>query len=170
MDLQEIKQYFGEKNILFEKNKIIESKLNEKEKEILFSIGLPNYNGYAGDYIMIPKLEMIEGRYIQFSTRRGDEKEYFRYIDFKTKNIVFKFYSKEYNYLNKDLESYLRYIYTDQKFFDDFVVSDFFGDYDDPRNREKYAKELERQFLAINDDVKKGSWSALIEEMGYGLV
>lgn len=167
MELQEIKKYFGNNMVLFENNNIT-SKLSEKEKEILFQIGLPNYNGYAGTYIMLPKMELIDNRYLKFATRKGDESEYSEYIDLETKNIVFRFYSEKYNYLNSNLETYLKYLYAISFFSRNIKNQQKLGDYFG--NSEKYAKELEKRLLKINDDVKKGSWSALIEEMSYGLV
>ena len=167
MDLQEIKNYFGDKMVLFNKNSDIDHLLNAKEKEILFKIGIPNYNLY-GQHVMLKDIELINERYLKFGTREHDENDFFLFIDTKNHNIVFKFLGDEYNFLNTDLESYLMYIYLYKIFAKEIKIPQKLGPYYE--NHEKYALELAKQFLTINEDFKKGAWSNLIEEMGYGVI
>lgn len=166
MELQIIKQFFGTKMIVF--NNITEARLTNIEKDILFNIGLPNYNGYGGSYVMLPKLSIISGRYLKFATRKGDEKEFSEFLDLDTHQIVFKFFSEEYNLLNTSLEAYLNYLYIYKKNFKEVIDPEKFGSYE--LNHQKYADELKKKLLEYNDDVLKGTWSALIEEMGYGVI
>ena len=168
MDLQLIKQYFSNKIVVFNHSSTIDYKLTTKEKEIFYQIGLPNYGGYGGSYIMLKDLSLIDNRYIKFATRKGDEKDYFRFLDTETHKVVFKFYSNEYHVMNSSLEAYLNYIYIDDFFFNNVIDPEIFGNYE--LNHQKYADELKKKLLEYNDVVLKGTWSAMIEEMGYGVV
>jgi hypothetical protein len=168
MNLQEIKTYFEDRMVTFPEIASID--LTETQKMIFYTIGLPNYGGYGGHYKMLDKLDLIENRYLKFGTRENDEDTYFEYLDLKTGNIVFKFLDNEYNLLNTNLESYLVYVYIYMKFAKEVKWPQKFGAYYENKNYKKYAIELNRRFLEWNDDVKKGTWSGLIEEMSYGVI
>lgn len=89
--LDEIKAYFGANCKIFPHiETMIDSKLSATTKKVLYEIGLPNYKGYAGDYIMLEKLKLIDKQYLQFATRDLDEDSYKRCIDLKTGKVVFK--------------------------------------------------------------------------------
>ncbi len=167
MDLQIIKDYFEDRIVTFAELNI---ELTSKQAEILYTIGLPNYSGYGGTYKILDKLELINNRYLKFATREEDEETYFEFLDLKTGHVVFQFLDKEYNLLNTSLESYLIYIYIYETFWDEVIETELYGIYEENENHQKYADELNRRFLEWNDDVEKGSWSALIEEMGYGVI
>lgn len=175
--LKEIKEYFGENLKTYPKiDARVDNKLSSITKKILYEIGLPNYHGYGGDYIMLDKLQLLEGQYLQFATRDFDEEYYKECIDLNTGKIVFnlKFdYARtkgdeEYHIINSDLESYLMYTYIYDKFRKEVKISEKLGDYDE--NHSKYAEELKRQLLEINNDVNFGSWADLIEEMDLGVI
>lgn len=175
--LEEIKAYFGDSCKTFPKAETgIDSKLSDKTKKILYEIGIPNYKGYGGDYVMLNELRIIDNQYLQFATRDFDEEYYKECIDLKTGKVVFnlKFdyarYDGDENYhvLNSDLESYLMYIYIYRRFVDEFVMTDKLGDYYE--NHSKYSKELKKRLLQINKDVNDGDWANLIEEMDLGVI
>ena len=166
MDLQNIRQFFGTRMVIF--NTIAEHRLTPVEKDILFNIGMPDYNGYGGTYLMQSNLSIIDGHYLKFATRKGDETEYSEFIDLQNHKIVFRFYSEEFSFLNSNLEAYLNYLYIYEKNFTEVIDPEKFGNYE--LNHQKYADELKKRLLQYNDDVLKGSWSALIEEMGYGVI
>ncbi len=177
LKLEELKEYFGNSCKTFPKaDTTIDNKLSSTTKEILYEIGLPNYHGYGGDYIMLDKLQIIDGQYLQFATRDFDEEYYRRCIDLNSGKIVFnlKFdYARIkgdeiYHVLNSDLESYVKYIYVYDKFRKETLMPEKLGDYDEEHS--KYAKELKKQLLQINNDVNFGSWADLIEEMDLGVI
>ena len=161
MNLEEIKTYFGERMVTFPETQV---NLNETQSNILYNIGLPNYNGYGGTYIMLDKLELIDNRYLKFATRKGDENTYFRFLDTVTGHVVYKSFDSNYALINTSLENYLIYIFKKVK------LPQKLGLYYENDNHQKYANELKKRFLEHNDDVEKGSWFSLIEEMGYGII
>lgn len=176
-NLEEIKNYFGSAMKTFPKTTTaIENKLSDKAKKILYEIGLPNYHGYGGDYIMLDKLSLVENKYLQFATRDFDEEYYKECIDLHTGEVVFNLQfdyarvkgDEKYHILNTDVETYLQYIYIYDRFRKEIKIPEKLGDYDDYHS--KYAKELKRQLLEINNDVNAGSWSNLIEEMDLGVI
>lgn len=169
--LEKIKDYFGEQCKIFPKLTTVDAKLSAKTKQILYEIGLPDYKGYAGDYIMLDKLQIIDNKYLQFATRVFDEDFYKRCIDLETGQIVFNLSydgNKDYHILNSNLEAYLNYVYIDNIFHKEITIPQKLGDYH--KNHSKYAKELKRQFLDKNKDVNTGSWADLIEEMNLGVI
>lgn len=175
--IEEVKDYFGNTLKTFPKvETAINDKLSATTKKILYEIGLPNYHGYGGDYIMLDNLQLVDKQYLQFATRDFDEEYYKRCIDLNTGKVVFnlKFdYARKegdetYHILNSDLETYLKYIYIYDKFRNEVKIHEKLGAYDD--NHSKYAKELKKQLLNINSDVNFGSWADLIEEMDLGVI
>ncbi|MCG3165572.1 MAG: hypothetical protein POELPBGB_01340 [Bacteroidia bacterium] len=175
--LEEIKVYFGDACKTFPKTeKEIESKLTLETQKILYEIGLPNYKGYGGDYIMLEKLQLIDNQYLQFATRDFDEEYYKQCIDLKTGKVVFNLrfdYARsdgdeKYYVLNSDLESYLRYVFVFRKYMDEIELPQKLGDYSE--NHSKYSKELKTRLLKINNDVNAGFWANLIEEMDLGVI
>ncbi len=168
ISLQTVRDHFRDRLKVFPETTSIQ--LSDKQAEILHTIGLPNYKGYGGTYIMLNTLELIDNRYLKFATREDDEDTYFEFLDLKTGHVVFQFLDKEYNLLNTSLESYLIYIYIYMRFAKEVKLPQTLGIYQENENHQKYADELNRRFLEWNDDVEKGSWSALIEEMGYGVI
>ena len=176
MNLEEIKAYFGEECKVFPNMEEVEGKLSVKTKKILYEIGLPNYKGYGGEYIMLDKLQLIDNKYLQFATRILDEDYYKECIDLETGKVVFnlKFDYTRYDgdeiyyVLNFDLESYLKYIYIDIIFHKEVRIPQKLGNY--YKHHSKYAKELKSRLLKINNDVNNGSWADLIEEMDLGVI
>lgn len=171
MTLEAIKNFFGEKCKVFQEAKTVENKLSSKTKQILHEIGLPDYEGYGGSYIMLDKLELIDNKYLKYGTRKGDEEYYSECIDTETGKIVFNLSydgNNDYYTLNSDLESYLNYVYVYVKFKLEVKIPQKLGEYH--KNHSKYAKELKNQLLKINNDVNEGSWADLIEEMDLGVI
>lgn len=177
IQLEEIKEYFGDAIKIFPKaGAAIDDKLSQTTKQILYEIGLPDYHGYGGDYVMLDKLQLIENQYLQFATRDFDEEYYKECVDLNTGKVVFnlKFdYARTkgdeiFHVLNSDLESYLKYVYIFDRYRKDIEIPEKLGDYDNEHS--KYAKELKRQLLNINNDVNSGSWADLIEEMELGVI
>ena len=167
MNLQDIKEYFGERMVTFPETNV---ELSAKQREILYTIGLPNYNGYGGTYKMLDALTLIDNRYLKFATREDDEDTYFEFLDTKTGHVFFRSFDSDYRLLNTSLESYLIYIYIYIRFTKEIKLPQILGKYSENDNHEKYAKELNRRLLEWNDDVEKGAWFSLIEEMGYGVI
>jgi len=170
--LEEIKEYFGKECKTFPEVTEVNDSLSEKTKYILYKIGVPNYSGYGGDYITLDKLQIINGRYLKYATRKGDEEYYSECIDLVTGKIVFNLNyegdDNEFHILNSNLEFFLKYTYTDVKFRDEIKIPQKLGDYS--KNHSKYAEELKKQLLQINNDVEQGSWADLIEEMDLGVI
>ncbi|THD32147.1 hypothetical protein [uncultured Flavobacterium sp.] len=170
--LEEIKEYFGEECKTFPEVTEVNDRLSEKTKYILYEIGLPSYSGYGGDYIMLDRLQVINNRYLKYGTRRGDLAHYSECIDMFTSEIVFNLNyegdNDEYHVLNTDLESSLKYVYVYVRFRAEIKIPQKFGEY--YKNHSQYAKELKRQLLQINDDVKNETWANLIEEMDLGVI
>lgn len=170
--LEEIKEYFGNSCKIFPKSDIaIYSKLSSKTKTILYEVGIPNYKGYGGEYIVLDKLRLIDNKYLQFAKESFFE-NYLRCIDLETGNIfninTYPDNSIEKYTINSDLESYLKYVYIYDRFRKEIKIPEELGDYDE--NHSKYAKELKKRLLQVNNDVNDGSWANLIEEMDLGVI
>lgn len=169
--LQTIKEYFDGGCKTFAKLAVADAKLSAETKRILYEIGIPNHKGYAGDYVMLDALQLVDSNYLQFATRDFDEDFFRECIDLKTGKVVFNLSydgNKDYHFVNTDLESYLRYVYTYAKYMNEIEIPQKLGDY--RKSYSKYAKELNKQFLAINKDVATGFWADLIEEMDLGVI
>lgn len=180
-EIDVIKNQFAERLKTFDKNKVNFNLygLSEADLQILFEIGIPKYNGYGGEYIPVENLTLEEGKYLKIYTRKGEEKTYSEYINVNSNEIVFKNdynEKKQYFYLNKNLESYLKYLQVYENYRDNYVITEKLGSYwgtkDEEPNHEKYAAELKHRFLEINDDVNKSTagWGMLIEEMDLGVI
>lgn len=169
--LEEIKEYFGDQCKTVPKSSNLDSKLSAKTKEILYEVGMPNFKGYGGEYIILDKLELTDNKYLKFSKESFFE-NYARYIDLETNNIIninsYPDGSTEKFIINSDLESYLQYIYIYIKYMNEIEIPEKLGDYDE--NHSEYAKELKKQLLTVNSDVNTGSWADLIEEMDLGVI
>lgn len=170
--LEEIKTYFGDSCKTFPKAETgIDSKLSNKTKKILYEIGIPNYKGYGGEYIVSDKLQLINNKYLQFANESFFE-NYLRCIDLETGNIIninsYPDNSTEKYIINSDLESYLKYVYTYTRYMQEVEIPEKLGEYDE--NHSKYAKELKSRFLKVNNDVNDTSWWELIEEMDLGVI
>lgn len=170
--LEEIKEYFGEECKTFPEVTEVNDRLSEKTKQILYKIGLPNYSGYGGDYVMLDRLQIINNRYLKYGSRKGDGECYSECIDMFTGKVVFNLNyegdNNEYHVLNTDLESNLKYVYIYARFRTEIKIPQKLGFY--YKNHSQYAKELKRQLLQINDDVKNECWANLIEEMDLGVI
>lgn len=170
-ELVEIKEYFGEHCKTFPKLSDIDSKLSSKTKKILYEVGMPNYKGYGGEYKCLDKLQLLNNQYVLFAQESFFENQK-RYIDLETGNIInintFPDGSESKYIVNSDLESYFRYIYIYDRFRKEVKIPEKLGDYDE--NHSKYAKELKKQFLKVNNDVNDTSWWELIEEMDLGVI
>ncbi|MCL1677375.1 hypothetical protein M2T84_17615, partial [Elizabethkingia meningoseptica] len=116
-----------------------------------FEIGLPKYQGYGGVYVPMDNLILEDGKYMKIYTREGQENIYSEYINVYNHEVVFKNdYNdkKQYFYLNKDLESYLKYL----QLYEDFRLNvkipeklgSYWGTLEEDGNHEQYAAELKR--------------------------
>lgn len=179
-EIETIKNQFSDRLQIFDKSKVTCSLfgLSETDEKILFEIGLPNYKGYLGDFIKVDNLTLEDGKYMKIYTKKGQENTFGRYININSNEIVYKSSfdkNNKYHFLNKNLESYLKYIQVDEDFHQNVKIPEKLGSYwgtkEEEGNHEKYASELKRRFLEINDDVNKSEyWSFLIEEMDLGVI
>ncbi|AIL44120.1 hypothetical protein [Elizabethkingia anophelis] len=180
-EIELIKNQFSDRLHVYDKNKITASLygLTDTDKKILFEIGLPKYHGYGGIYVPVDNLILEDGKYLKIYTREGQENTYSEYINVYNHEVVFKNdYNdkKQYFYLNKDIESYLKYT----QLYEDFRLNvkipeklgSYWGSLQEGGNHEQYAAELKRRFLEVNNDVEKSieGWGMLIEEMDLGVI
>lgn len=171
IELTEIKDFFAERCKKFSKSERIENKLNKEEIEILFNIGLPNYAWYGGNYIILEKLDFNDNK-LFFATREYWEDSYKQYLNLYDKKVYFQIEypdnSIETHVINTDLQSYFRYLYLYERYVEDIEKPEKLGNYYE--HHEKYAKELKKRLLSINNDVNKGVWSEFIEEIYLGIM
>ncbi|EOR28287.1 hypothetical protein L100_17160, partial [Elizabethkingia meningoseptica ATCC 13253 = NBRC 12535] len=111
-------------------------------------------------------------------TREGQENNYNEYINVYSHEVVFKNTiggNTNYFFINKDLESYLKYL----QLYEDFRLNvkipeklgSYWGTLEEDGNHEQYAAELKRRFLEVNNDVERSHvWAPLIEEMDLGVI
>ena len=167
MDLQKIKNYFGEQMTVFPEAEV---ELSETQANILYDIGIPSYN-ISYKYVCYNKLTLESNRYLKLGTREEDKDSYSTCLDLQTGKVVFRFLNNEYNLLNTSLENYLICIYIYDKYWNEVEKPQIYGPYINNENHKKYSAELKRRLLEHNNDVNEGTpWSSLIEEMEHGVI
>ncbi|KIC03722.1 hypothetical protein [Flavobacterium sp. JRM] len=173
MNLTEIQEYFSNSLVLFANNDIINQSLSKETADILYKIGLPNHNTFGGDYEFFGNVELLDERYLKIGTKNTFINELFGLcIDIKTQKIIGRTHYREgirtYT-INKNLKTYLEYIYTYTRFRKEVKIPRKLGAYH--LHHEKYALELKNRLMAIDkDDVNTDFWYSSIGEMELGVV
>ncbi|MFB9079010.1 hypothetical protein ACFFLS_10070 [Flavobacterium procerum] len=173
MNLLEIQEYFSNNLVKFEDNVLINN-LSKETTDILYQIGLPNHHTFGGDYEFFGNVELLDGKYLKLGTKNTFINEPFGLcIDIETQAIIGRT-----NYrtegirtytINKNLKTYLEYIYTDIRFRDEVILPQILGQY--YQNTEKYAKELKNRLMLIDkDDINTNFWHSSIGEMELGVI
>ncbi|AQX11483.1 MULTISPECIES: hypothetical protein [Elizabethkingia] len=179
-EIELIKDQFSDRLHIYDRNKVTGSLygLTDTDRKILFEIGLPKYQGYGGVYVPMDNLILEDGKYMKIYTREGQENNYNEYINVYNHEVVFKNTiggNTNYFFINKDLESYLKYL----QLYEDFRLNvkipeklgSYWGTLEEDGNHEQYAVELKRRFLEVNNDVERSHvWAPLIEEMDLGVI
>ncbi|MCD0475721.1 hypothetical protein LPB87_15085 [Flavobacterium sp. EDS] len=173
MNLTEIQKYFSSSLVLFENNDIINQSLSKDTVDILYKIGLPNHNTFGGDYEFFGNVELLDGKYLKIGTKNTYINELFGLcIDIETQQIIGRTHYREgirtYT-INKNLKTYLEYIYIYTRFRKEVKIPQTLGEYH--LHYEKYAQELKNRLMTIDkDDVNTDFWHSSIEEMESGVI
>lgn len=185
--LKYLADYFGDRLKPFsitDEIKAILPKLSPINKFVLFELGLPEYDGHGGKYLLLPNLKIYKNRYFRFYTREYVQEYYTECIDLESNNAMYimKIGSSEtIGYINIDLEAYLSYIMELEKFDEEYIIPEKLGDYDNPKNSRMYAAALKKKFIEVDnrlypDQVKEygfeksDAWLQLFYEMDAGAI
>jgi len=173
MNLTEIQEYFSGNLVVFENNDIINQFLSEETADILYKVGLPNHNTFGGDYEFFGNVELLDGKYLKIGTKNTYINELFGLcIDIETQKIIGRTHYREgirtYS-INKNLKTYLKYIYSYERFRKEVKIPQTLGEYH--LHHEKYALELKNRLMAVDkDDVNTDFWYSSIGEMELGVI
>ncbi|TDX11192.1 hypothetical protein [Flavobacterium sp. S87F.05.LMB.W.Kidney.N] len=172
MSLTEIQKYYSDSLVKFKDSNLIDG-LSKETTYILYQIGLPNHHTFGGDYEFFGNVELLDNKYLKFGTKNTFFNEPFALcIDIKTEKIIGRtHYSEEiltYT-INKDLKTYLEYIYTFTRFHHEIKIPQTLGEY--YLNHKKYAHELKNRLISVEkNDVNTDFWHSSIEEMELGFI
>ncbi|MGV3598270.1 MAG: hypothetical protein ACO1PI_10415 [Bacteroidota bacterium] len=175
-NLNSIKDYFGDrlKNYRQEEFDLkIVSQLSETNREILFNVGLPVYNGLGGKYEPILTPSLLKDKYLSLYTINGKPWNNVS-LDLETNMLMYlndiygsMLTSRKYN---KNLKIHLEYILEFENFHKKIISKEVFGPYDYENNHEKYSEVLKNQFKTISNDYEEGTWFVLLLEMKEGII
>ncbi|WP_276380948.1 hypothetical protein [Flavobacterium sp. H4147] len=171
MDLTEIQNFFSNNLVKFENNVLINN-LSKETANILYKIGLPNHNTFGGDYEFFGNVELLDEKYLKIGTKNTFINEPFGLcIDIETQAIIGRTHYRTEGIrtytINKDLKTYLEYIYIDIRFRDEVILPQILGEY--YQNAEKYAQELKNRLITVDkDDIYTDFWYSSINEMEMG--
>lgn len=172
MNLEEIQKYYADTLVKFANSTLINS-LSKETAYILYQIGLPNHHTFGGDYEFFENVELLDDKYLKIGTKNSFFNEPFALcIDIKTENIIGRTHYSEgiltYT-INKDLKTYLEYIYTFTRFHREIKIPQTLGDY--YLNHEKYAQDLKNKLMTVDkNDVNTDFWHSSIQEMELGFI
>lgn len=179
--------YFGERLKPFsitDEVKEILPKLSPINKEILFELGIPEYEGHGGRYLLLPNLKIYKNRYLCFYTREYVQEYFKECVDIETNNALYIMNiggTEDIGYINIDLEAYLNYIMVFEKFHEEYIIPDKLGNYNIPKNSRVYAATLKKKFMEVDNRLypnqakkygfeRSDAWLQLFYEMDAGAI
>ncbi len=174
MKLTEIQEYYSGNLIIFANNYLINKYLSKETVNILYKIGLPNHNTFGGDYEFLENIELLDEKYLKIGTKNTFFNEPFGLcIDIETQAIIGRTHYRTEGIrtytINKDLKTYLEYIYVFTRFNREIKIPQILGEYH--LYHEKYALELKNRLMLIDkDDINTDFWHSSIGEMELGVI
>jgi hypothetical protein len=160
--LSEIKNYFGVKMATPNRNATVEVQLTQKEKQILFDIGLPEVNTGGGvDSLIFNDLSIYKDIYIPIYKSSLTPDDLWICLNTDTHEIASVSFG-EIQEQPLSLESFLFYIYIYNKFIDEEEIQNNYP------NDEDFTSELERRFSEHSQAYKESYWVGVLWELKNG--
>jgi len=161
--LNNIKNYFGTKMVVPNRNASVEAFLTQKEKQILFSIGLPEVNTGGGvDSLVFSNLSIYNDVYVPIYKNSLSPDDMWVSLNTETHKIALISFEKIIEQ-PMSLENMLYYVYVYNKFLEEEELNNNY-----PEN-EDFADELERRFSEDSEAYKESYWEGVLWELRNGV-
>lgn len=174
MNVVEIQEYYSDSLIIFSNNELINKHLSKETVNILYEIGLPNHNTFGGDYEFLENVELLDEKYLKIGTKNTFINEPFGLcIDIETQAIIGRTHYRTEGIrtytINKNLKTYLEYIYIFTRFRKEVKIPQILGEYH--LHHKRYAQELKNRLMTVDkEDVNTDFWYSSIGEMELGVI
>jgi len=174
MNLKQIQEYFSNSLVIFANNDMINQYVSKETSDILYNIGLPNHTTFGGDYEFFGNVELLDKKFLKLGTKNTFINEPFGLcVDIETQAIIGRTHYRTEGIrtytINKNLKTYLEYLYTYIRFRSEVKIPQTLGQYH--LHHEKYALELKSRLMAVDkDDVNTDFWYSSIGEMELGVI